>query len=103
MKIILSNLIKQALKEKVYSPRKMHKLKIQYVDKYKIPFPADLDLIEVYRELIGKKQIQENPPDLLLKPNLETGMLNFDKVPEIIEFGREFMIKNLPQVKKLLN
>ncbi len=47
-------------------------------------------------------RIQEAKPDLLISPNVECGLLEFEKAEETIQKGREAMIEALPELKEYL-
>jgi len=65
---------------------------------------ADIVLrsFEIATKKATEIEIKKNPPDILLKPNVEIGLLEFNKSEEAIEYGRELMTKNLPRLKNLL-
>ncbi|MBN1494397.1 patatin-like phospholipase family protein [Candidatus Peregrinibacteria bacterium] len=48
------------------------------------------------------KRILEAKPDILLEPNIDCGLLEFDKAGIAIEEGRKAMFKELPKLKELL-
>jgi hypothetical protein len=49
------------------------------------------------------KRIQEAKPDLLLEPNIEIGLLEFDKAEKAIQSGRDVMEEQLPNLKKIIS
>lgn len=48
------------------------------------------------------RRIEQANPDLLLKPKVECGILEFDKAQDAIQKGKECMEENLPKLKELL-
>ena len=46
--------------------------------------------------------IKDVKPDLLLDPDIQVGLLHFEKAEELIEEGRRIMTAELPKLKKLL-
>lgn len=47
-------------------------------------------------------KIAQSKPDLLIEPQIECGLLEFDKAEQAIEQGRESMEKALPKLKEIL-
>ena len=69
-----------------------------------IHFMADLVLraFEIASEENTKRREKSAKPNLLLKPNLDMGLLNTEKITHAIEVGRRSMSKDLPRLLTLL-
>jgi elongator complex protein 3 len=54
------NIIQEAIKNKVKNNKEMNRIIRKNSEKFKMPFPSKIDLLEIYRELIKKGKISSN-------------------------------------------
>lgn len=54
------NIIQKAVKSKVKNSKEMNKIVRKNSEKFKMPFPSKIDLLETYRKLVAKKEISPN-------------------------------------------
>lgn len=66
MEPVLEELVFEALRRGIYSADDLHKLKIQYAEKYRVQIPRNAQLISIYKNLLKKREISENRKFLYL-------------------------------------
>ena len=61
-----------------------------------------LESISIASEKNMNENLRKAKPDLLLEPVIDISLLDFSKLEDAIDLGRELAEKSLPQIKKLL-
>ena len=68
------NIIQEAIKNKVKNSKEMDKIVRKNSEKFKMPFPSKIDLLETYRQLIKKKEISPNRSSTLSEKALDKNL-----------------------------
>lgn len=69
----------------------------------KFTFEILLECIQIASKEHIKRDIEKAKPDLIIRPSVNIGIMEFTKVDKAIEIGREMAKKHLPEIKKLLD
>lgn len=72
-------------------------------DNTRMMFDIVMRAFEISTDAGTEMHLKENKPDLMLKPQIDIGILEFTKAGEAIELGRQCMTEGMPKLKELLD